>query len=316
MERRKVIITDDVHEDLKTGLKHRGWSVDYNPDISPLQLKEIISEYTGMVINSKIIADAGLLECATNLKWIGRLGSGMEIIDQAYALEKGIQLINTPEANCNAVAEHALGMIISLLRNITIADQEVRDKIWLREKNRGLELKYRTIGIIGYGHTGQRFEELLRGFGAKVLVYDKYKQLSDQPGRYSAVPDLKGIKESADLISLHIPLSPETKYLIDKDFIGSCRNNFYLINTSRGPVVNTSDLLEGLKTGKVKGACLDVFENERPLTFNSEEGRIYEELYHMKQVVLSPHIAGWTYESLQLIAQVMLEKLDRCTIIN
>ncbi len=307
----KVLITDDVHPMLIEGLKVRNWEVDYQPNISLNETRDIIGQYQGLVINSKIIANAAFLQRAEKLKWIGRLGSGMEIIDVKVATQKGIQLINTPEANCNAVAEHALGMILSLFRNLNRSDRELRTKNWQREKNRGEELNGKTLGIIGYGHTGQRFEELLRGFNVKVLVYDKYKQLSNCEGRYSLVKDVNEIRESADLISLHLPLSSETKYLIDKNFISGCRNSFYLINTSRGQIVNTLDLLEALRSGKIKGACLDVFENEKPSSFSDSEKIMYDELYSMEQVLLSPHIAGWTHQSKQKIAEIMLKKLDK-----
>lgn len=309
----KVLVTDDVHPLLIEGLCSRNFEVHYQPDISLKETIERIGPYQGLIINSKIIADAALISKAANLKWIGRLGSGMEIIDATAASQKGIHLISTPEGNCNAVAEHALAMILALFRNLSRADHEVRDKNWSREKNRGEELCGKTLGIIGYGHTGQRFEELLRGFDVKVLVYDKYKQLSNSKGRYSVVKDVNEIRESAELISLHLPLSSETRHLIDKNFISGCRHSFYLINTSRGQIVKTSDLIEGLRSGKIKGACLDVFENEKPSGFSDSERIMYDELYSMEQVLLSPHIAGWTHQSKLKIAEIMLEKLDKIT---
>jgi D-3-phosphoglycerate dehydrogenase len=311
MNQKKVLITDDVHPLLIEGLKNRNWEVHYKPEISLAETLEIVGDFEGLIINSKIKVDAAFMERAKKLKWIGRLGSVMEIIDVPLAIQKGIHLISTPEANCNAVAEHAVAMILSLFRNLNRADREVRNRSWQREKNRGEELAGKTLGIIGYGHTGQRFEELLRGFNVKVLVYDKYKQLSNSQGRYVVVKDLNEIKESADLISLHLPLTPETKYLIDKKFIDSCKNSFYLINTSRGKIVKTLDLLEGLRSGKIKGACLDVFENEKPADFTEADKLLYDDLYKMDQLVLSPHIAGWTFQSKKKIAESILEKLDK-----
>jgi D-3-phosphoglycerate dehydrogenase / 2-oxoglutarate reductase len=306
----KFLITDAVHEDLISGLIERGFEVDYRPDISLSSTKEIIPNYQGLIINSKILADADFMERGSQLKCIARLGSGMEIIDTVAASQKGIHVINTPEANCNAVAEHALGMLLSLFRNLNQADRELRKYIWDREKNRGTELSGKTIGIIGYGHTGQRFEELLRGFDVKILVYDKYKQLSDSKGRYRVVPDVNEIKDLADVISLHLPLTEETKFLVNMDFIRSCRNPIYIINTSRGDIVKTEDLIKALHQGKVKGACLDVFENEKPKSFSHEETSLYQDLYAMDNVLLSPHIAGWTFESKQKIAETLLNKLD------
>ncbi|MBK8450486.1 MAG: hypothetical protein IPO78_01625 [Saprospiraceae bacterium] len=309
--KKKVLITDDVHPLLIKGLIDRNWIVDFEPEISLQETFDKISNYEGLVINSKIVVDRAFLKRAQSLLWIGRLGSGMEIIDIPAALERGIHLINTPEANCNAVAEHALGMLFSLFRNLNRADYEVRRLLWEREKNRGEELAGKVIGVLGYGHTGARFIELLEGLSVKVLVYDKYKQLSKQLNRYTHVVDADEIRKSANVISLHLPLTTETKNLLDRDFIAGCKNPFYLINTSRGQVVNTIDLIHALHIGKVKGACLDVFENEKPASFTETERAMYEELYRLPQVILSPHIAGWTYQSKQKIGEILLEKLDR-----
>ncbi|MDQ3142969.1 MAG: NAD(P)-binding domain-containing protein [Bacteroidota bacterium] len=306
----KVLITDDVHFSLIPALETRNFHVDYLPDISLQETIERIHYYTGLIINSKINVDQELLDKATHLKWIARLGSGMEIIDLPLTQLKGIKVFNTPEANCNSVAEHALGMLLALLRNLPRADKEIREMQWFREKNRGEELRGKTLGIIGYGHTGTRFAEMLNGLNVKVLVFDKYKQLNIFTDRLEVVNDVRQIQEQADIISLHVPLTPETEYLIKADFIANCKKAFILINTSRGKVVNTHDLLLGLKEGKVRGACLDVFENEKPDSFSVEEKTMYGELYLMHNVVLSPHIAGWTHESKKAIADILLQKLD------
>ncbi len=311
MELQKILITDDVHPILLEGLKERGFHCDYQPDISLAETIEHIPVYQGLVINSKIKVDRSFLDRAVHLKWIARLGSGMEIIDVPAAQAQGIQLINSPEGNCNAVAEHALGMLLALFRNLQHADRELRSKIWLREKNRGEELAGKTIGIIGFGHTGSSFAALLQGLNVKVLVYDKYKQLSGLAPRYTVVQDVSEIQKSADVISLHVPLTAETKYLIDKNFIAQARQAFYLINTSRGQVVHTRDVRDALLSGKIRGACLDVFENEQPASYNEEESALYEDLFRMPNVLLSPHIAGWTRQSKQKIATVILEKLDQ-----
>lgn len=311
MNKLKILITDDVHPQLLEGLELRGYTTDYQPEISLEETRKIIGTYTGLVINSKIKVDETFFDQAVNLKWIARLGSGMEIIDLKAADKYGVRLISAPEGNCNAVAEHALGALLSLFRNLPRADREVRNGIWDREKNRGEELSGKTVGVIGFGHTGSRFVELLQGLNVKVLVYDKYKQLSSIPTRYTVVQDASSIQESADVISLHVPLTTETKYLIDKEFISKVKQSFYLINTSRGPVVNTMDLLAALHSGKIRGACLDVFENEKPASFNKEESAFYNDLYRLPQVLLSPHIAGWTHQSKQKIAATILEKLDR-----
>lgn len=311
MVKKKILITDEVHPLLLDGLTLRGFAVDYWPEISLEQARELIAPYTGMVINSKIKVDAGFFDKAHHLKWIARLGSGMEIIDAKAAEVHGVKLISSPEGNCNAVAEHALGMLLALFRNLTRSDHELRNGIWEREKNRGEELATKVVGVIGFGHTGSRFVELLRGLNVKVLVYDKYKQLSSIDARYTVVQDVSEIQESADVISLHLPLTAETKYLVNEEFINKVNHSFYLINTSRGSVVNTIDLLAALHSGKIRGACLDVFENEKPASFNKEESALYNELYRLPQVLLSPHIAGWTHQSKQKIASTILEKLDR-----
>lgn len=305
----RALITDDVHPLLIEGLEKNNYKVDFFPEISLDETRSMLDQYHGLVINSKIKADAEFLKKGKNLKWIGRLGSGMEIIDQDCAAKLGIKLINTPEANCQAVAEHALGMILCLFRNLLRADDQVRKNIWNREQNRGEELDGKTVGIIGFGHTGPAFAHLLEGFNVKILIFDKYRQLLEFKHRYEVVNDLRQLQASADLISLHLPLTPETKHLVDMTFIDSCRNSFYLINTSRGPVVNTVHLIEALRSGKIKGACLDVFENEQPERYNFEESAVYKELHNFDQVVLSPHIAGWTHQSKRKIAGQMLKKL-------
>lgn len=307
---KRVLITDDVHPLLIEGLRDRSYKVDYCPDISLDDTRIKVCDYQALVINSKIRADRAMMEQGTNLKWIGRLGSGLEIIDLEGARDRNIAIISTPEANCQAVAEHALGMLLALFRKLRQADREVRQKQWLREKNRGLELQGKTVGIIGFGHTGPAFGRLLEGFNVKILVFDKYKQHLKLPERYEQVKDLELMQKKADIISLHVPLSPETKYLIDKEFINGCNRPFYLINTSRGPVVRTTDLMDALEKGKVLGACLDVFENEHPENYTDLEQRLYRSLFANEQIIVSPHIAGWTYESKEKIAKIMLEKHD------
>lgn len=306
----KVLITDDVHEHLISGLKTRHYHVDYLPDIKWEEVYEIIDEYYGIVINTKTYINKALLDKAKQLKWIGRLGSGMEIIDIVYAREKNIALINTPEANRNAVAEHALGMLLSVMRNLPRANKELKENLWYREKNRGEELSGKCIGIIGYGNNGSRFVEILEGLNVKVLIFDKYKQLNEIKGRFRVVNDVQQIQNEADIISLHVPLTTETNRMIDKVFIENCKKPFILINTARGKVVDTESLLSALKSGKVRAACLDVFENEKPESYNDREKEMYQELFSMENVVVSPHIAGWTHESKRLIAEILLKKLD------
>ncbi|MBK8502367.1 MAG: hypothetical protein IPL46_09220 [Saprospiraceae bacterium] len=306
---KKVLITDDVHPLLISGLTARGYDCDYNPQITLENTRQIVEYYAGLVINSKIKADKSLLEKGSKLEFIARLGSGLEIIDLDEARACGITILSAPEGNCNAVAEHAVGMLLSLLNHLNRADREVRQLLWNREKNRGRELKGLTVGIIGYGHTGPAFSEKLSGFGVKVLAYDKFNPI-ETTLKHVNICDLKTIQNQADIISLHVSLNPSSHHLVDQAFIEGCAKPFILINTARGKAVRLEDLIWGLEKGKIVGACLDVFENEKPTTFSELEKDLYSRLYEMDQVILSPHIAGWTYESKERIAEVLLKKLD------
>ena len=307
--KKKVLITDDVHSLLIDGLVSRGYDCDYQPAISLEDTKNLISGFQGLIINSKIKADKDFLIEGEQLEFIARLGSGLEIIDLDFARDRGIKVLSAPEGNCNAVAEHAIGMLLSLLNNLNRADREVRQFEWNRESNRGRELKNLTVGIIGYGHTGPAFAEKLAGFGVRVLAHDKFVQIGVVP-KHVEICDLKAIQNEADIISLHVSLNESSKHLVNRNFIENCRRSFILINTARGQAVCMEDLIWGLESGKISGACLDVFENEKPATFSANEKDLYSRLYQMEQVILSPHIAGWTFESKALIAEVILKKLD------
>ena len=250
-----------------------------------------------------------MLDAGINLRFVGRLGSGMEIVDLEYAAEKGVAVLSSPEGNRNAVAEHALGMLLSLSNNLLRGDREVRQNLWLREANRGFELRGRTLGIIGFGHTGRQFARKLTGLEMKILAYDKYKTgfAEEVPGVQET--DLNTLMQHADILSLHLPLTEETRHLINKKFINNCKPGFILINTSRGACVSTKDLVAALENNLVGGACLDVFENEKPNTYTNSEQNLYRRLHQLDNVVLSPHVAGWTVESKRLLAEVLLEKI-------
>ncbi|MCB0687346.1 MAG: hydroxyacid dehydrogenase [Saprospiraceae bacterium] len=304
-----VLITDDVHPLLLSGLENRGFVCDYRPNITLQECRDQVADYYGLVINSKIKADKSFLEQARSLKFIARLGSGLEIIDLATAEAKGILVLSAPEGNCNAVAEHAVGMLLSLLNNLNQADREVRQFQWNREKNRGYELRGKTIGIIGFGHTGEAFAQKLSGFGVQVLAFDRFNTIHTNL-KHVKICDLKTIQNQADIISLHVSLNASSVHMINRLFIEQCSKPFILINTARGQAVKIEDLLWGLENGKISGACLDVFENEKPETFTALEKDLYSYLYRMNQVMLSPHVAGWTFESKALIAEVLLKKLD------
>jgi len=286
---KRVLITDDVHPALFKYLESVGYHCEYRPEIHTNEVNQIIAEYTGIIINSKITVDKLMLDKAVQLKFIGRLGSGLEIIDLNYAAEKGVAVYNSPEGNRNAVAEHALGMLLALANNFLQAGQ--------------------TLGIIGFGHTGSTFATKLAGMGMRVIAYDKYKLRYTNHHPYVEEKDMETIFREADIISLHLPLTEETHHLVDLDFIEKFTKKIIIINTSRGKVVNTQDLIAALESGKVRGACLDVFENEKPHTFNALENNVYKKLYEFDNVILTPHVAGWTVESKKRLAEVLIEKI-------
>lgn len=306
---KQVLITDDCHPLLNEGLTRQGFTCHYRPDITLEETTRVIHEYEGLIINSKIIADRTFLDQAVRLRFIGRLGSGMEIVDRVYAATKGVAVFSSPEGNRNAVAEQALGMLLALANNLMRADREVRQNIWRREANRGFELSGKTIGIIGFGHTGSQFARKLAGMEMEVLAYDKYKTAYAGEMPWVRETTREDIQRHADIISLHLPLTPETKHLVDQTFIEDCKPGFILLNTSRGSCVHTADLVAALENGRAGGACLDVFENEKPATFSEAEKQLYGRLHRLDNVVLSPHIAGWTHESKQCLAKVLLEKI-------
>ncbi len=307
---KRALVTDGVDPLLIEGLENLGYKCDYHPKISLEKTYEMIEPYEGLIINSKIIVDQKFLDRARNLKFIGRLGSGMEIIDQEYAAEKEVAVFSAPEGNCNAVGEHALGMLLAMANNMLRADRQVRQFHWDRELNRGFELMGRTIGLIGFGHTGKSFATKLSGMGMQVLAYDKYKENYTSDFSYVSESNMEEIFEKADIISFHLPLTDEVYHLMDDDFLKKCKEGIILINTSRGNVVKTTSLLKGLESGKIGGACLDVFENEKTGTFTKEEQALYGKLYEFDSVILSPHVAGWTIESKRRLAAILLSKIS------
>lgn len=307
--RKRILITDKVHPVLINGLKNKGCQVDYDTSLDNLILDKIIHLYDGIIINSKIIMDKDRIDRGKGLQFIGRLGSGLEIIDIDHASEKLIKVYNSPEGNRNAVAEHEMGMLLSLLNNINKADTEIRNYIWEREKNRGIELRGKTIGIIGLGNTGSSFAEKLYNWGVRVVSYDKYRKSYPASLGFVEKTDFDTLIKMSDIISLHVPLTEETQYMVNDYFLSNCKKGVIISNTSRGKVVDTIALIDNLRRKQVSGACVDVFENEKPETFTEEEKVMYQSLYDMHNVVLTPHIAGWTKESLEGIAAVLLEKI-------
>ncbi len=305
------MIADKVHPLLIDGLEALGYQVDYDTSVDMATLPAIVHKYEGMVINSKIRMYKETIDLAQNLKFIGRLGSGMEIIDVEYAKSRGIVPINSPEGNRNAVAEHAIGMILAMYNNLIYANQEVKNFEWNREQNRGFELKGKTVGIIGLGNTGECVARKLSSWELNILSYDKYR--SEYPPELSFIQkvDLEDILYESDIITLHLPLNEDTKNLVNEDFLQKCKNKPLIVNTSRGEIVETKAILAAIKKQIIFGICLDVFENEKVDTYTAYEKEMYESLFRNKNVLVSPHIAGWTKESLEGIASVLLEKIKK-----
>ncbi len=307
----KILITNYVHPDLKKRFEEMGHEVDYDPDFKYADLPAVIGQYHGLVINTKIKMTAEMIDLGTNLKFIGRLGSGLDIINLPHAAKKGIEVISTPEGNRNAVAEHVFSMLLALNNNIIRADKEIRSGIWNREANRGVELENKIFGIVGLGNTGQSLAAKLSPWAHRVLYYDKY--LLKRPTHLTNIESvsLESLQKQCDIISFHVPLTEETRHMIDREFIEGCKDGVIIINTCRGKVANTSDLIEAMKKGKLGGLCLDVFENEKTSTYSQDEQEQYDRLFKLKKTVFTPHIAGWTTESLQKIANVMADKVAK-----
>ena len=306
----KIIFTDYVHPLLAQALSSDGHLCDDFSNKNADEIMARLDQYEGIVIRSKIKLDKKNIDKANKLKWIARVGAGMESIDVDYAKSKGIVCLNSPEGNRNAVAEHSIGLLLALFNNICKANQEVKTGKWLRAENRGVELSGKTIGIIGCGNTGSAFALCLKGFDVRILAYDKYKEgISNE---FIRRVDLDILFDEADIISLHLPLTEETNQLVNTDFINKFKKNIYLLNTSRGKIVCTNDLVNALQLGKVKGAALDVLEFEDisfQSLYNQELSTAYQYLLNASNVIITPHIAGWTYEAEQKMAGVLLQKI-------
>ena len=302
----KVLFIDKTHPHLQITLEKNNFTCHHALSLSKSDIEEKISEYEGIIIRSRFEIDSQFIDKARNLKFIARAGSGLENIDVSYAISKKIKCYNAAEGNRQAVAEHAIGMILSLFNNLNVSDQEVKKGKWNREKNRGVELSEKTVGIIGFGNNGSAFAEVLEGFGVNILSYDKYL------GSYSYQSSMEKIYKHADIVSLHVPLTEETKYLVNKDFIEKFAKNIFIINTARGKCVYTKDLVMKIKDKKVLGACLDVLEYEKLSFEQLSENRDNQDLRFLlesKNVILSPHIAGWTHESYLKISKILTKKI-------
>ncbi len=307
----KVLLLDTNHPRIKNGLESLGITCDEDYTSPKEEIEKIIRNYEGIVIRSRFKIDKGFMDKATNLKFIARVGAGLESIDEEYAAKKNIHLISAPEGNRNAVGEHALGMILALFNKLKKADLEIRNGKWLREDNRGLELEGRTVGIIGYGNMGKSFAKKLCGFDCEVICYDIKENTGDQ---YAKQVSLEELLEKTDVLSLHTPQTELTKKMINSTFISKFKKPFYLINTARGSAVVTDDLVDSLKNGKIQGACLDVLEYEKASfeNFFTDDNlpKAFQYLIHSDQVLLSPHVAGWTVESKFKLADTIVKKTE------
>ena len=296
---------DDLHPAFKLAAEDLGFEVDDLPLIKKEQVLEILPNYIGLAIRTKFRVDEEVMNASPNLKFVARAGAGMDNIDVAIADKKNIQLINAPEGNSDAVGEHAIGLLLSLMNSFKIADNEIRNHIWDREGNRGYELKGKTVGIIGYGHMGQSFAKKLKGFEVNVIAYDKYKTgFSDDFAKEVSMDEM--VKQ-VDVLSLHIPLTKETKQMVNDEYLLHFRRPIFFLNTARGEIVNTKAVLKSIEKGKILGAGLDVLEVEKFPKLAEQD--FYQDLIAQRKVILTPHVGGWTFDSYRKISEVLATKL-------
>lgn len=308
---KSILIIDELHNDLVTKLVELGFQVDYKPLIKTEEIENIIHSYNGLILRSKVKVEKALIDKAIKLEFIGRAGSGLENIDISYAEKKGIKCFNSPEGNRDSVGEHTIGLLLNLLNKISKSNSEVKKAIWNRNNNWGTELKGKTVGIIGYGNMGSSFAKKLSGFEVNVIAFDKFKKVFSD--NFVKEVEMETIFEQADILSLHIPLTKETNQMISSDFLNKFKKSIYLINTSRGQVVNTKELAENINNGKVLGAGLDVLEIENFGFENIALNNSNKELNYLlnsDKVIITPHVAGWSQESYYKISMVLADKIS------
>jgi D-3-phosphoglycerate dehydrogenase / 2-oxoglutarate reductase len=302
-----ILIADEMHPSLFDLLSEAGFAYEYQPQITRAELIQQLEPFAGLIIRSKTTVDAELLGQAPNLRFIGRAGAGLDLVDSDTTERLGIRVFHAGEGNRDAVAEHTVGMLLALLINLLRADREVRQGIWDREGNRGYELGSLTVGIVGYGNNGSATARRLSGFGCRVLAYDKFR--TSYGDAFAQEATLDQIQAEADVVSLHIPLTDDTRMLVNDTFIGQMGKPFYLINIARGEIASLSAVVRGLESGKVRGACLDVLENEKLAKLTPDQQTAFDYLRQSDRVVLTPHIAGWTHESYVRINEVLVRQL-------
>lgn len=304
----KVLIAAPVHPVLTEGLQHAGYECVIHEKITQQKGFQLVSDCVGIITSTRLQLDKELINAARQLQWIGRMGSGMEVIDVAYAESKSIKCYASPEGNRNAVAEHALGMLLSLNKRIVKSSEEVKQGLWLRDENRGVELDGKTVGIIGLGNTGSAFARKLSGFDVDIIAYDK-NQTQFFSDNITKCERLNEIFERADIISFHVPLQDDTIHYFNKSFVDGMKKSFILINTSRGKVIDTRAMYEGLLSGKISGVCLDVWEEEPISAMSAEMKNYLDKIAKMPQAIVTPHIAGYSQEALYKMSKLLLDRI-------
>jgi D-3-phosphoglycerate dehydrogenase len=306
---KKLLVVDDMHACVISELQKSGFEVLYRPDIKKEETLSILKEYHGILVRSKFFIDEDFLSFAPKLEFVGRAGAGVDNVNEKALANHKVTLLNAPEGNRDAVAEHVPGMLLALMNNMMRADQQVRNGIWDREGNRGYELKGKTVGIIGFGYMGRALAKRLSGFSCNIIAYDKYKKnFSDE---FVKEVSLEELQVTSDVISLHIPLTSETKFMVDDAFFANVKKPVWFVNSARGEIVRLRSVLTALESGKIRGAALDVLENEKLNTLTDEQAFVMNALGKRQDVLFSPHVAGWTFESYEKISMVLVDKIRK-----